>query len=132
MPEMQMPEHMIAEAARRFGVTEDEIRAQWAELNDMAATGGEEAVKAQLVSLLLETERDISEMVDSAREYVVSSSDRMEGMMAFYRDVVMDTQGTDLDYERILQFFILAAWKLAEAQEREAALLDGGHRKGGG
>lgn len=131
MDKPQLTPEMIAEAARRFGVSEEEIVAEWNRIDAVYEQGGEDAVWSRLVRAISEAEREIAELVVTVRPFLADyHDDRTQGIAEFYREIVQGTEGQSLDTERLLQHLVLAVWKLAEAQEREAALLDGSRRIG--
>lgn len=133
MPKPQdLSDEQVAQIAQRFGVSPEEVRKSWAGLDQLWDQGGVAAVQAALVSHVVETERDLAVIVKDAADRLHEwTGDRADGIAEYYRTVVDGTEDGEVDGEYLLLLLTVATWKLAEAQDREAALLDGGRRKGG-
>lgn len=126
---VEMTDERFVEIARRFGVSVEEVRAQW----EVAQANGPEATIAEMDEHLAEMEADMDEVVAG----VDLSGDRRRAMNNLYGQLVDLIPDGKADVPDLLLKMSIMLYKLAEAQVEITRLrnlltgtLDGNRRSG--
>lgn len=114
----------IADIAAKFNISPDEVRQEWEKTKAMGA----EKVMADLDYHVAEVEQQIDEVVADTAQWF--GPDRHRAMADYYRQTfdAIDTEGADV--ADLVMKLSITIYKLAEAQQQVAALMEGNRRSG--
>jgi hypothetical protein len=128
----ELTDEMIAGAIARLGCTEEDVRREWTATQELNATGGPDAVMADMGKHVAKaTEEIVDAMVEGAQVALNSDSDRFIALGEYYSEMTDSLSRDGLDVELLLMTSLMAAWKLAEAKQSIATLMDGNRREKG-
>lgn len=124
---MGMTDKVAADIARKFGITVEEVWREW----EATKAQGAEAVLAEMDERMGEVEQLVQDVADDVSARFLGREDRIQAMGDFYREGWDALSPEEVNQTNVGDLFLnmtVAIYKLAEAQARINALLDGGHR----
>ena len=121
---IELTDELAQETARKFGVSVETVREHYAALQ----AEGPEAALAEMNANMAEIDQAIDEVV--ADTPVWMGPDRLRAMADYYQAGWDAATADELDAADLFLKLSVALYKLAEAKEQIASLMDGQHRHG--
>lgn len=129
---VELTDELVAELAVKFGVSEEEIRKQYAQTVALGPAGA----LAEMDQYMADLEAECDEIAaDAAARWLHAGSDRMRNMAEFYHEGMDALSAEEIAEANVSDLFLkcsIALYKLAEANEQIAKLSDGNYRRGEG
>lgn len=126
----ELTQEQIALAMEKFGVSEEEIRARWAELE----AGGRDKALEQMQAIVGEIEHGITEvMIDVLQRWIPTGPEaeqqRAMSVTEFYQETLEHTNLDEVDKADLMMKLSVAIYMLAESEMIIASLSDGNRRQ---
>lgn len=122
---IDLDDAQVADIAAKFNVSPAKVREEWETTKEL----GPDKVLADLNYYVAEVEQQIDEVVADTVQWF--GPDRHRAMADYYRQTLdaIDTEGADV--ADLVMKLSIAVFKLAEANQQIASLMDGNRRSGG-
>ncbi len=123
---IDLDDDTIADIAAKFKVNPDTVRQEW----ETAKSLGPDKVRADLDYYLAEVDQAIDQDADDAVGWF--GPDRTRALADYYQAALEGIDTDEAEVGDLVMKLSITIFKLAEAKEQIAALLDGQRRTGGG
>lgn len=130
---IELTDEKVAEMARKFGISAEEVRRQWEAVQE----SGPECVVADMDQEVAELEATINVVAADVTSRWLNANtpeERVRNIAEFYQegwDVVTANEVSEANVSDMFLKLSVAIYLLAEARQQIARVLDGNYRVGG-